>query len=198
MTRAAEHLKSSDPVLANLIERVGPYRLKKGTDEPFSAIARSILYQQLAGAAATTIHGRFLNLYGGKSPSPKQILATSDEKLRGVGISRQKIGYLKDLAAKAKGIAFDDFPRFTDEEIVSELTQVKGVGVWTSQMFLIFRLGRPDVLPETDYGIQKAIQNAYCLRSLPLPKRVRKIGSPWQPYRSVASWYLWQSLDNGF
>ncbi len=197
-TRSAViHLKSVDPVLARVIADVGPCRYttrSEGTH--FDAVVRSIVYQQLAGAAAATIHRRLVALYG-KPPTPAQILATSDEALRGVGLSRQKLGYLKDLAARctAGDVPIDTLHELPDADVIAALTRVKGVGTWTAQMFLMFRLGRPDVLPALDLGIQIAVAKAYRLRKRPDPKRVAKIGARWTPYATIASWYLWRSLD---
>ena len=194
------HLKRVDPVLAGVIERVGPCRLqprREGTH--FDALVRSIVYQQLSGKAASTILGRVHALYGNRSPTPAELLATPDETLRAAGLSRQKLSYLKDLAAKVESgevpIASDVIDHLDDEEIVERLVAVKGIGRWTVHMFLMFRLGRPDVLPELDLGIQNAIRRAYRLRKQPKPKDVLRIGKKWTPHASVASWYLWRSLE---
>jgi 3-methyladenine DNA glycosylase/8-oxoguanine DNA glycosylase len=196
--KAVAHLKKVDPVLGRVIDQVG--RFKGWPDSQgshFDAIARSIVFQQLSGKAAGTIHGRFQGLYGGRTPLPAELVETSDEKLRGIGLSRQKSAYLKDLAARvvAGELPVDTLHELTDDEIITALTQVKGIGRWTAQMFLMFRLGRPDVLPDLDLGIQKGIQRAYKLRKLPPPERVTKIGAKWAPYRTIASWYLWRLLD---
>jgi DNA-3-methyladenine glycosylase II len=195
-----KHLKRVDPVLAAVIERVGPCRLetrREGTH--FDALVRSIVYQQLSGKAASTILGRVRGLYGDRSPTPAEILATPDEALRAAGLSRQKLSYLKDLAAKVESdvvpLAADTIDHLPDDEIIERLVQVKGIGRWTVHMFLIFRLGRPDVLPELDLGIQNAIRRAYRLRKQPGPKDVKRIGKNWTPHASVASWYLWRSLE---
>lgn len=195
---AIAHLSGTDPTLARLIERVGPCTLEpRAEGTHFDAIVRSIMYQQLSGAAASTIHGRLLALYRGRSPTPRQLLRAEAEKLRAVGISRQKIGYLKDLASKAVSgeVPLETLHELDDAAIIEALVMVKGVGRWTAQMFLLFRLGRPDVLPDLDLGIQKAIKLAYGKRRHPLPREVLRIGRPWSPYASVASWYLWRSLD---
>lgn len=196
--KAVTHLRKVDPVLGRVIDRVGTYRgWPDSQGSHFDAIARSIVFQQLSGKAAGTIHGRFQGLYGGRTPLPAELVETSDEKLRGIGLSRQKSAYLKDLAARvvAGELPVDTLHELTDDEIITALTQVKGIGRWTAQMFLMFRLGRPDVLPDLDLGIQKGIQLAYKLRKLPPPERVKKIGAKWAPYRSIASWYLWRLLD---
>jgi DNA-3-methyladenine glycosylase II len=163
----------------------------------FDAVCRSIIYQQLSGKAAATIHARVFGLYGGRAPLPHELSATADEALRAVGLSRQKMSYLKDLAARvaANELPIDTLHERPDDDVIETLVRVKGIGRWTAQMFLMFRLGRPDVLPELDLGIQKAVQRAYGLRKRPLPPRVMKIGAAWAPYRTVASWYLWRSLE---
>ena len=163
----------------------------------FEAVVRSIVYQQLSGKAAATIHGRFLALFDNARPIPDVLLGMTDEMMRAVGLSRQKIGYMRDLAAKvvAGAVPIETLDTLSDEEIIEALVQVKGVGRWTAQMFLMFRLERPDVLPDLDLGIQKAIMKTYRLRSMPKPARVLEIGAKWAPYRSLASWYLWRSLE---
>ena len=196
--RAIAHLTDADPVLGEVIRQVGPFRLTRGTDGThFDAVCRSIIYQQLSGKAAATIHGRVLGLYGGRSPQPNELVATTDEQLRAVGLSRQKLSYLKDLASRVASnqLPIETLHELPDADVIDALVRIKGVGRWTAQMFLMFRLGRPDVLPELDLGIQKAIQRAYRLRKRPLPARVLKIGAVWAPYRTVASWYLWRSLE---
>jgi len=196
--KAVSHLRRVDPVLATIIDRVGPCRLEaRRTGTHYDALVRSIVFQQLSGKAAGTIHGRFQGLYGGRTPLPAELAATSDEHLRSIGLSRQKSAYLKDLGSR---VALGELPietlhELSDEEIISALTQVKGIGRWTAQMFLMFRLGRPDVLPDLDLGVQKGIQKAYRLRKLPTPERVKKIGAKWAPYRTVGSWYMWRLLD---
>jgi len=196
--KAVNHLKGADPVLARVITQVGPCRFRadeSGTH--FDAVVRSIVYQQLSGSAASTIHGRFRGLFEGTTPAPERLLETPDEVLRSVGLSRQKIAYMKDLAHR---VVQGDVPmhrlhELEDDAIIDALTRVKGVGRWTAQMFLMFRLGRPNVLPELDLGIRKAIQRAYRTRALPSVERVRRVAAPWAPYRTVACWYLWRSLD---
>jgi len=195
---ALNHLRRADPVMARLITKVGPCRFGPITDHShFFHIARSIVYQQLSGKAAATIHGRFIALYRNAALQPGEVAETSDERLRGVGLSRQKASYIKDLAGRVhRGeLPLERIETLSDAEIIAALTTVKGIGKWSAQMFPMFRLGRPDVLPELDLGIQKGIKLAYGLRSLPSPKRVLKIGKPWSPHATVASWYLWRSLD---
>ena len=197
---AVAHLKRADPRLAAVITAVGPCRFEhRAEGTHFEAVARAIVYQQLSGKAAGTIHTRFHGLYGARAPEPRELLDTPDETLRGVGLSRQKIGYLRDLADRvASGdVPLDHIETLGDDDAIAALTRVKGVGRWTAQMFLMFRLGRPDVLPDLDLGVQKAIQLAYGMRKLPGPKDVLRVGKPWAPWRTIASWYLWRSLDNG-
>jgi DNA-3-methyladenine glycosylase II len=197
--KALAHLRK-DPKLARVIDEVGAFRFESGkTGTHFETLMRSIIFQQLATKAAATIHGRFYAIYGGRGPSPAELLRTPEEKLRAAGLSRQKLGYLRDLAEKAASGALpvDRLHELDDPEIERVLVQVKGIGVWTAQMFLIFSLGRPDVLPVLDLGIQKAVQRAYGLRGRPTPKKIEKIGAAWRPWATVASWYLWRSLDNG-
>jgi DNA-3-methyladenine glycosylase II len=195
MRKAINHLKKADPVMREIIESVGPYRIQYGPPE-FHSLAEAIVYQQLNGKAALTIFKRFAALVG-EPVTPKGILKLSDEQLRSVGLSKQKSTYLKDLAAKTHSglLDFARLPELPDEEVIQHLTQVKGIGVWTAQMFLMFTLKRQDVLPTGDYGVQSAIKKHYRKRKLPKPKEMEKIARPWIPYRSVACWYLWKSLD---
>jgi len=198
--KSIRHLKRTDPVLATIIDAVGPCRMQLRTDGThFQALTRSIVFQQLSGKAAGTILSRFNDLYPDRSPTPDAVLATSDEQLRSVGLSRQKIGYMRDLATKVVSgeLPLDRVEEMDDEDLIDHLVQVKGIGRWTAQMFLMFRLGRPDVLPELDLGIQNAIKKAYRKRKRPVPADVKKIGAKWSPHSSVACWYLWRSLENG-
>ena len=196
--KAVSHLKKSDPVMARLIAEIGPCRYEvKNFGTHFDALCRSIIYQQLSTKAAGTIHGRFLDLFPNRQPSPDAVLRLPEETLRGVGLSRQKLNYLRDLASKVHtgALPLDHLDTLPDQEIIDYLVQVKGIGVWTAQMFLMFRLGRLDVLPVLDLGIRNAIKRAYKVRGVPNAKRMTKIGAPWTPYASVACWYLWRSLD---
>ena len=195
MRKAIYHLKKSDPVMSAIIERVGRCRMEFGPPE-FSSLAEAIVYQQLNGKAAVSIFNRFAAL-AGEPLTPEGILKLSDEQLRSVGLSKQKSAYLKDLSAKTQAglLDFAKLPDLPDEEVVKHLTQVKGIGVWTAQMFLMFTLKRQDVLPTGDYGVQAAIKKHYRKRKWPKPKEMEKIARPWAPYRSVACWYLWRSLD---
>jgi len=196
------HLKRVDPVLGRVIDRVGPCRLTLRTEGThFDALVRSIVFQQLSGKAASTIHGRVLGLFGGRAPTPAELMSVPDETLRAAGLSRQKTGYVKDLAEKAASglvpLEAGQIEHLDDEEIIERLVQVKGIGRWTVHMFLLFRLGRPNVLPELDLGVQNAIRREYKLRKQPGPKDVKRIGAKWSPHASVAAWYLWRSLENG-
>jgi len=195
MRKAVIHLKKSDPVLRAIIERVGPCRMEFGPAE-FSSVAEAIVYQQLNGKAAVTIFKRFAAL-AGEPITPEGILKLTDAQLRSVGLSKQKSAYLKDLAAKtASGqLDFSRLPELSDEEVIKHLTQVKGIGVWTAHMFLMFSLRRPNVLPTGDYGVQMAVKKHYRKRKLPKPRDMEKIARAWEPYRSVACWYMWRSLD---
>jgi DNA-3-methyladenine glycosylase II len=195
MRKAITHLKKCDPVLRAIIERVGPFRMEYGEPQ-FCSVAEAIVYQQLNGKAAQTIFKRFAAL-AGDPLTPGGILKLSDEQLRSVGLSKQKSAYLKDLAAKtAAGVLdFSKLPALPDEEVIEHLTQVKGIGVWTAHMFLIFSLRRLNVLPTGDYGVQMALKRHYRKRKLPKPKEMERIARAWEPYRSVACWYMWRSLD---
>ncbi|HKF05635.1 MAG TPA: DNA-3-methyladenine glycosylase [Candidatus Sulfotelmatobacter sp.] len=195
MRKAVNHLKNCDPVLRAIIEHVGPCRIEYSVPE-FSSLAEAIVYQQLNGKAAVTIFKRFSDL-AGDPLTPEGILKLTDEQLRSVGLSKQKSSYLKDLAAKtAAGLLnFTALHELPDEEVIKHLTQVKGVGVWTAHMFLIFSLRRPNILPTGDYGVQVAVKKHYRKRKLPKPQDMEKIARAWEPYRSVACWYMWRSLD---
>jgi DNA-3-methyladenine glycosylase II len=195
MRKAVNHLKKSDPVLRSIIERVGPCRMEFG-EPTFHSVAESIIYQQLNGKAAVTIFKRFTDA-AGLPVTPEGILKLSDEQLRAAGLSKQKSSYVRDLAEKTKA-GLLDFSRLheqSNEDVIEHLTQVKGVGVWTAHMFLMFTLRREDVLPTGDYGIQAAMKKHYRKRKLPKPKDMERIAKVWAPYRSIACWYLWRSLD---
>jgi DNA-3-methyladenine glycosylase II len=195
--RVIAHL-SRDPRMAAIIARVGRCRLEpRAEGTHFQALARAIVYQQLSGKAAATIWGRVEALYGGRAPAPDELAASPDEALRGAGLSRQKLGYLRDLTARTRSgeLPVEALHELPDEEILRAACAVKGIGTWTVQMFLMFRLGRPDVLPVGDLGIRKAMQRAYRLRALPAPARMEAVAAPWRPHRTVACWYLWRSLE---
>ena len=196
---AVEHLRNSDPALARIIDVVGPFRMQLiEASSIFAALAQSIVYQQLTGKAAATIFARFCALFPGGKPSADAVLAMSDEALRGAGLSRSKLLSLRDLAGKTTG---DDIPTLadvrdmTDEAIIDSLTKVRGIGRWTVEMLLIFRLGRPDVLPADDYGIRKGFALALGQRELPARKDLETYGVRWKPFRTAASWYLWRFVE---
>jgi 3-methyladenine DNA glycosylase/8-oxoguanine DNA glycosylase len=196
--RAVHHLQRVDPVMGRVISLVGPNRFtvrREGT--AFDFLARSIIYQQLSGKAAATIYERVRALAGAPWIAPQPLQSCSDATLRAAGLSRQKISYLRDLATHAgEGrLPVEDLEQRPDDEVSSLLRQVHGIGIWTVQMFLMFRLGRLDVLPVSDLGVRKGVQMAYRLRKLPAPERVQKIGACWAPYRTIASWYLWRVLE---
>ncbi|HKB08131.1 MAG TPA: DNA-3-methyladenine glycosylase 2 family protein [Candidatus Polarisedimenticolia bacterium] len=199
---AARVLAGADPLLGRLIERVGPCRLELDSiQSPFAALAEAIVYQQLNGRAARIIHGRFLALFRPKRvPSPDRVLSIPHDALRAAGLSRAKIAALKDLAARTNDgtvPSLRDLRRMDEDEIVQRLTQVRGIGRWTVEMLLIFRLGRPDVLPAADYGIRKGFARAFRTRGLPTPKQVLRRGERWRPHRTMASWYLWRAAEPG-
>jgi 3-methyladenine DNA glycosylase/8-oxoguanine DNA glycosylase len=200
MTDAAlQHLNGADPVLARLIARVGPCRLVPRKRNPFEALVQSVIYQQLNGKAAATILGRLKALYPQRRfPNPEDLLSTPDETLRGAGLSRAKTAAIKDIAAKAQNGVVPTtraISRLPDAQIIEQLTTLRGVGPWTVEMLLIFTLGRPDVLPTTDYGVRKGFALTYGWKELPLPKELLEYGERWRPYRTTASWYLWRALD---
>jgi DNA-3-methyladenine glycosylase II len=198
--KAHRHLSASDPRMAVLIARSRRYEIAPSSSlRPFDALAESIAYQQLSGKAAATIWGRVRALFPKrKFLDPKLVLKTPDKKLRGAGLSGSKVAALKDLAAKtldgtvpsARALA-----KMTDEEIVERLVQVRGIGRWTVEMLLLFDLGRPDVWPVHDYGVQKGFAKTFGKRKLPKPKQLLKLGEKWKPYRSAAAWYFWRALD---
>jgi DNA-3-methyladenine glycosylase II len=195
---AVRRLTSADPTLARLIERAGPFALPiRHLSNPFEALARNIIFQQLHGSAAAAIHGRLLELFEKRKLRPQDLLATPEEKLRGAGLSAAKLAALRDLSAKTLDGTVPTLTRLrrmTDEEIVARLTEVRGIGRWTVEMLLIFRLGRPDVLPVGDYAVRKGYELTYGLEEMPKPKELESYGERWRPYRSVASWYMWEAV----
>jgi DNA-3-methyladenine glycosylase II len=196
-TDPVKYLSRVDPLLNKVIEAVGKYSIKFRHD-PFQSLLESIIYQQLASAVASIIYKRFIKYYNGVLPLPSQILSTPDAILKiKVGLSSKKIEYLKDLSIRIADHRLDLnlLYTMTDEDIINQLTEVKGIGRWTAEMFLIFCLGRPDVLPVGDLGIRKAIQRVYSLPELPTRSTILAISQPWKPYRSVATWYLWKSMS---
>ena len=200
VARARRVLMRRDPVLAAIIKRHGECGLRTARDpDIFNGLIQSIISQQLSTKAAATIYKRFIALLpAGHEPAPHHVLPLEDQAMRSVGLSRQKISYLRDLSEKVLdgSLQPDRLAALSDEAVLEALTRVKGVGRWTAEMILMFRLLRPDILPTGDLGIVKAIQRAYGLRKTPDAKRMLKIAEPWRPYRTVASWYLWRSLDH--
>ena len=196
--RAIAHLRAVDTALGAIIDRVGPFTLTPRTEGThFDHVVRSIVGQQLSGKAAATIYQRVRDLYGGGFPTPAQLLKTPDAKLRAAGLSGRKLEYIKELAQHThKGtIAILRIHEMSDDEVMETLVSVRGIGRWTAQMVLMFRLGRPDILPELDLGVQKAVQRLHRMRKLPTPEKLQKIGRKWAPFRTYAAWYLWQSLE---
>jgi DNA-3-methyladenine glycosylase II len=202
--KARKALAASDPTMAALIERIGSIdiatRLQRRKEErpvdAYGALLRAIVGQQLSTKAARTIYLRVVDLFGGKTPSPEQLLEASEEDLRACGLSGRKTEYVRDLASHVLGgeLELDRLEQLGDEEVIEEIVAVRGLGQWTAEMFLLFHLERPDVLSGGDLGIRKAIQIEYGLEEMPPPKQVIAIGEPWRPHRSLASLYLWESL----
>lgn len=200
---AVTHLRAADPVMAGIIDRVGPPLLGARTDrggparDHYGALVRAIVGQQLSTAVARSMFERLTERFGGRTPTPAEVLADDPEALRvAAGLSRSKVVFLRDLAEHIETgeLVLEDLEGLPDEQIAAELMAVKGIGQWTVDMFLIFHLGRQDVLPVGDLGIRRAAMNEYGLRKLPSPERLTKLARPWRPWRSVASWYLWASL----
>ena len=197
--KARRLLMRRDPVLAAVIKQ---HRRRSLLDapvvDPFSALVRTITAQQISTKAAATIHGRLVALMPGGVATPAALVSITDDQLRGAGLSRQKCVYLRDLGEKVSSgvLPVDALADLTDDEVIDAIVRVKGLGRWSAEMFLMFRLRRPDVLPVDDLGIVTAIQRLYRLRKKPKPDRIRKIAEPWRPYRTVACWYLWRSLEN--
>jgi DNA-3-methyladenine glycosylase II len=192
---ALAYLRSADPVLAEIIERVGDYAMQY--HEPtFRALVRSIVFQQLHGKAARAIFDRLQQKAGGEITS-ESILKLRPAQMRALGLSKQKLTYIRDLARKTRDglVEFQKFPSMTDEEVMAELIQVKGIGEWTAHMFLMFALRRPNILPTGDYGVRSAMRKAYGMKVMPKPRTMERIAKCWHPYCSVASWYMWRSLD---
>jgi DNA-3-methyladenine glycosylase II len=197
--RARRLLLRRDPVLAALIREYGPCGLAAAQrSDHFSALVRAIVFQQLSTKAASTIYSRMVALLANGELTPEALAALSDEQLRSAGISRQKGGYLRDLCDKVTAgvVPLDELERMADEQVIEALTKIKGIGRWSAEMFLMFRLHRPDVLPVGDLGIMNAVMKVYRMRKKPTPERLRRLGEAWRPYRSVASWYLWRSLGS--
>ncbi len=197
MKKAIHHLRKADPVLASIIERVGPYTMQY-REPVFQTLVRSIVYQQLSGKAALTIFNRLLAAAKTDPVTPEAILKLRPQKMRTLGLSQQKVTYIRELARMTRDgeIQFEKLGELEDAAVIAHLTRVKGVGVWTVHMFLMFALRRPDVLPVGDLGVRMAIKKAYGLAELPTPAEMEKIAASWRPWSSVASWYLWRSLEN--
>jgi DNA-3-methyladenine glycosylase II len=204
--KARRALAAADPTMAALIERIGEIdiatRLRRRSEErpadAYGALLRAIVGQQLSTKAARTIYGRILELFDGRTPPPEQLLEADESALRAAGLSGRKVEYVRDLAAHVLSgeLELDRLGELPDEEVVAEIVAVRGLGVWTAEMFLLFHLERPDVLSGGDLGIRKAVQLEYGLEEMPAPTRVLEIGEPWRPHRSLASLYLWESLAN--
>ncbi len=214
---ALAHLRAADPVMGRLIDATGPFAMRSGGEDPFRSLSRAIVYQQLSGKAAGTIFGRFLALFAQGDgfdasvrrtdpdwsplkepfPLPERVLAVSDEQLRRAGLSRQKMASIRSLAEHfgSGELSVDHLDDWDDEEVIAHLTRVRGIGRWTAEMFLMFDLRRPDILPTNDVGINRAIMKLYGLEALPKPPDVLRIGEPWRPWATVACWYLWRSED---
>ena len=200
--KGTRHLRRKDPVMRELIKRLGKLdmeaRRRGRPADAYGALLRSIVGQQLSTKAARSIYDRVTALFGGKTPTPEELLAYDPEELRGAGLSRAKVAYMRSLAEHVidGSLELERLHELSDEEITAELTAVKGLGVWTAHMFLIFHLQRPDVLPVGDLGVRNAAKQLYGLDELPKPAELEALGEPWRPYRSLASLYLWRSLDN--
>ena len=196
LDRACRSLCRRDPILRPLIRKVGPCGLRWRGD-PYRYLVRGVLYQQLAGPAASAIEGRFKAEFGGRIPAPMRLLEASPQRLRAVGLSRQKAAAVRSIAeAFLDGtVSSRRLPQMDDADVIAAVTQIRGVGVWTAHMLLMFSLGRPDVLPVGDYGVRKAARDLYRLDDLPNPGELEDIARRWQPYRSVACWYLWRHAD---
>jgi DNA-3-methyladenine glycosylase II len=199
---AVEHLRGADDTLKAIIDERGPLdldtRQRGRPEDPYGALLRSIVGQQLSTKAARSIYGRLVELFGGSTPSPQELLDADPETVRAVGLSNAKVRYVRSLAEHVLSgeLELDRLPDLGDEEVEREVTAVKGLGQWTAHMFLIFHLGRPDVLPVGDLGVRRAVERAYGFEELPSAEELERLGERWAPYRSLAALYLWESLDN--
>jgi DNA-3-methyladenine glycosylase II len=195
MKEALVHLKRADPVLNRIIEQVGAYRIEF-RDPSFETLVKSIVYQQLSGRVASVIFGRLVEAAGGRV-TPESILKLRPVRMRAAGLSGQKTAYIRDLArhTRDRRVVFEELAALSDDHVIERLTQVKGIGVWTVHMFLIFALRRPNVLPTGDLGIRNAVRKAYGMAELPKPAEIEMLAEAWRPFRTVASWYLWRSLE---
>jgi DNA-3-methyladenine glycosylase II len=200
--QAVEHLRAADDTLRRIIDERGPLdheaRMRGRPTDPYGALLRSIVGQQLSTKAARSIYTRLTDLFDGRAPSPQELLDADPEVVRSAGLSRPKVNYLRSLAEHVVSgeLELDRLHELPDEEVAQEVTAVKGLGQWTADMFLIFHLGRPDVLPVGDLGVRRAVERAYGLEALPDAETLERLGYRWRPYRSLASLYLWESLDN--
>lgn len=194
--KAAAHLRKKDVKLGKVIERIGDVTLEWGPRH-YEALVRSFIAQQISGSAADSIYSKFTGLYRGRMPTPREFLRTPEKKVRSVGISPQKYSYIKDLSQRIESgtLSLEDMRHLSDEEVVVKLDEVKGIGRWTAEMFLMFSLGRVNIFPADDLGVQKAIQKVYGLRKLPSRKRMHELSREWNPYRSIATIYLWRSIE---
>src|SRR5262245_1404202 len=194
--RALRHLRKADPIMRNVIRKAGPFRLNRRHDR-FHALALSIVAQQISGKAAKSIWKKLQDRFAPEKLSPHGVCALPVEELRSVGLSKQKASYIRDLAERVRDgrLPLNRIGRLSDEAVIETLVEVKGIGVWTAQMFLIFSLGRLDVFPHSDLGVRSAIQKLYGLEDLPDRETSHRIAQPWRPYASIASWYCWRSLD---
>ena len=202
-SEAVEHLQSSDEVMRSIIERVGPCKLGSATDrggparDHYGALVRAIVGQQLSVLAARSIYARLTGRFDGRTPTPREVISDDPDELRAAsGLSRSKVVFLRDLAERIESgsLVLEELDGLPDQEVSAKLVEVKGIGQWTADMFLIFHLGRPDVLPVGDLGLRRAAMTSYGLRKLPTERRFTTLARPWRPWRSVASWYLWASL----
>ncbi|MEO7133879.1 MAG: DNA-3-methyladenine glycosylase [Vicinamibacterales bacterium] len=197
-TIARKHLMKADPTLRLIIKRVGPCQLHAvAPRDAFEALCMAIASQQLSVKAADTIFRRFCDLFPNRKPAPERVMTLTDDQIRAVGFSRPKVSFIKDLATHVLdgGLDLKRLKQHPDDEVMRQLVAVKGIGRWTAEIFLMFRLGRPDIFPADDLGLMNAVHRAYSLRERPDAKRLRKMGELWSPHRSVAAWYLWQSLS---
>jgi DNA-3-methyladenine glycosylase II len=194
--QALRHLRRQDPVMREVIRKAGPFTMRLRRNR-FQSLIFSILGQQISGKAAASIRARLIEHLKPEQISPQTIARLTPATLRSLGVSPQKSGYLLDLADRVMSgeVRLDRMSRMPDEEVIEALVQIKGIGVWTAQMFLIFSLGRPDVFPHDDLGVRSAIRNLYALDDLPTKEESHQIATPWRPYASVASWYCWRSLE---
>ena len=194
---AGDHVVAADPAFAAVVAAAGPFQPRPPIEDPFNALARAICFQQLAGKAATAIHGRFHGLFDGVAPTPELVLAIGPDALRGAGLSGAKTAAILDLAVKCTDgtVPLGDLAAEPDDEVVERLSLVRGIGRWTAEMFLLFELRRPDVWPVDDYGVRKGWALVHSLAELPSPKELRLLGEPLRPHRSAAAWYCWRAVD---